>query len=879
MPRFLSLLRSLGPTATPCVATLVAVTFLATAHASWAQPGPPPPANTAGSCPAGMTRVDIANVAALMDASRGDGDYAGDPPNTCYFIANGTYYYGLTLPMYVLKGGTAPGARYFVGATRQGVVIRGRAAVESGVANVVVTNMTFDMTGYDQGGSYSTLTIMGASNVTVKDVTFTGDCVAGKDGGHIETDGVNGLLVDSVLVEKFGRCGTSSGHQDHGIYLSYGSNITIKNSIIRGNSSRGIQIYTGEPGLGLSNIAISRNWIYENGHADYEDGIAIGGANAIRNVLVERNLIYHNRYSGIRLVGTVMSGVSVSYNTFDSNGAGSTSSNRSEVNLDDVGSGAGTSLGHNIFNAGYRLINNCYDSAGRGFSIADNVLNGSGAPSGAGNCVGAVIQANPQFVDAANGDYHTQNPVVAAYGAYGGSSPPVSYTLAVAKAGTGSGTVTSSPAGISCGSDCSEAYNSGTVVTLTQTAASGSSFAGWSGACTGTGACQVTMSAAKSATASFNLNPVTYTLTVAKAGTGSGAITSSPSGISCGADCSESYNSGTVVTLSQAAASGSSFAGWSGACTGTGTCQVTMDTAKTVTASFSVSSGPYTLSITKDGDGTGSVNSNPPGIACGNYCSTTFAPGTVVTLYISTPAGSLFTAWSGDCSGTALSCQITMNSSKSVTAAFMSTTSPLTVVRTGQGSGTVTSAPGGIACGATCTHAFTRGTTVTLTADADAGSVFRGWSGPCSGTGACQVRVDAATNVTAIFSVTSPGDFYTVVPCRLLDTRRPVGAYGGPALKAKTTRVFSVFGVCGIPESARAIAVNVTVTGSTKAGNLRLFPADVPLPKVTSLNYAAGQTRANYVVAKVSPSGGLAIACMQQSGTAHVIVDVSGYFE
>jgi hypothetical protein len=126
--------------------------------------------------------------------------------------------------------------------------------------------------------------------------------------------------------------------------------------------------------------------------------------------------------------------------------------------------------------------------------------------------VGTVIQANPQFVDAANGDYHTQNPVVAGYGAYAGSAPPGTYTLTVAKAGTGSGTVASSPAGISCGADCSEAYNSGAVVTLSPTAGSGSTFGGWSGACTGTGACQVTMKAAKSVTATFvpELGPLDF---------------------------------------------------------------------------------------------------------------------------------------------------------------------------------------------------------------------------------------------------------------------------------------------------------------------------------------------------------------------------------
>ncbi|HXK10020.1 MAG TPA: VCBS repeat-containing protein, partial [Vicinamibacteria bacterium] len=104
---------------------------------------------------------------------------------------------------------------------------------------------------------------------------------------------------------------------------------------------------------------------------------------------------------------------------------------------------------------------------------------------------------------------------------------------------------------------------------------------------TGTSTCTVTMSAAQSVTATFNLNPVTYTLTVTKAGTGTGTVTSSPAGISCGATCSASYNSGTAVTLTASPAAGSTFAGWSGACTGTSTCTVTMSSAQSVTATFS----------------------------------------------------------------------------------------------------------------------------------------------------------------------------------------------------------------------------------------------------------------------------------------------------
>jgi hypothetical protein len=78
------------------------------------------------------------------------------------------------------------------------------------------------------------------------------------------------------------------------------------------------------------------------------------------------------------------------------------------------------------------------------------------------------------------------------------------YTLAVSRSGAGSGTVASSPAGISCGGDCSQSYSGGTVVTLTTTPDGGSAFAGWSGACSGSGSCQVAMSAARSATAWFS---------------------------------------------------------------------------------------------------------------------------------------------------------------------------------------------------------------------------------------------------------------------------------------------------------------------------------------------------------------------------------------
>jgi subtilisin family serine protease len=158
------------------------------------------------------------------------------------------------------------------------------------------------------------------------------------------------------------------------------------------------------------------------------------------------------------------------------------------------------------------------------------------------------------------------------------------FTLSVTKAGTGTGTVTSSPAGISCGSTCSASYASGQVVTLQASASAGSIFTGWSGACTGTGTCTVTMNANKTVTATF---APTFTLTVTKAGTGTGTVTSSPAGISCGSTCSASYASGQQVTLTASAAPRSRFTGWSGACSGTAQCTVTMSASQSVGATFS----------------------------------------------------------------------------------------------------------------------------------------------------------------------------------------------------------------------------------------------------------------------------------------------------
>ena len=176
------------------------------------------------------------------------------------------------------------------------------------------------------------------------------------------------------------------------------------------------------------------------------------------------------------------------------------------------------------------------------------------------------------------------------------NGPPVPVNLTVTKSGAGAGTVTSAPAGINCGATCVAPFSTGTMVTLTATPTGSDTFAGWSGGgCSGTGTCVVTMAAATTVNAQFDLGP--QTLTVTLAGTGTGTVTSAPAGITCPGTCSFAFTG--TVTLTAAANAGSAFTGWSGAgCSGTGTCVVTMSAAQAVTATFdlppvaTITSGP-----------------------------------------------------------------------------------------------------------------------------------------------------------------------------------------------------------------------------------------------------------------------------------------------
>ncbi|KJU84554.1 cell wall/surface repeat-containing protein [Candidatus Magnetobacterium bavaricum] len=338
-------------------------------------------------------------------------------------------------------------------------------------------------------------------------------------------------------------------------------------------------------------------------------------------------------------------------------------------------------------------------------------------------------------------------------------------TLTVTKAGTGTGTVTDDQGKLSWSASTGTAtYPLGTSVTLTATPDSNSYFVGWSGdgSCSGTNStCMVTMSTAKAVTATFN--PL-YTLTITKAGASTGSVGVDTGTLSwTGSTATAIYKSGTSVTLTATVDNGY-MPNWSGNCSGTGlTCTVAMSAAKNVTVTFVPG---YILTLTKSSGGSIGVDSGT--LAGSGYTFTAGYPigsSVTITATAETLNNYLLTNLGGDCFWTAKgaskgSCTVTMSQNRLVTAAFSYAVSGFTlaVTKYGTGSGTVTPSTGSLKWWGdnfgTATYSTDMGiTSVTLTATANAGSVFIGWSGACSGTSSiCKVTMSAAKNVTATFS-------------------------------------------------------------------------------------------------------------------------------
>jgi hypothetical protein len=129
-----------------------------------------------------------------------------------------------------------------------------------------------------------------------------------------------------------------------------------------------------------------------------------------------------------------------------------------------------------------------------------------------------------------------------------------------------------------------------------------------------------------------------------------------------------------------------------------------------------------------------------------------------------------------------------------------------------------------------------------------------------------------------------PLQFYSVTPCRIADTRNPPNAQGtgGPAMPALSTRNFPVTGLCGVPSTAKAAALNVTVVSPTSTGHLTLWPYNTPQPFVSTLNYVGGDLAiANGAIVPLTTSPNFNVSAFAgiSTGSLHLILDVTGYFQ
>ena len=297
-----------------------------------------------------------------------------------------------------------------------------------------------------------------------------------------------GVVIERNRIHDCGEL--PSSNKDHGIYLSEAREVVVRDNWIYDNTDRGVQQY-----FEVEGARITGNVIFGNG-----DGLNFSGG------------------SDQLVAGNIIASSNLGWNVY----AGSTGDPDEGVLRDNC---------VHADNPGY-TANGGVDSSPDVFSEADNLV------------------AQPSFVDPAAGDFRLQagDACLAKYTGTMSLPPPPpplpQRTLTVELQGTGAGTVTGP--GIACPGDCAETYTEGQQVSLTASPGAGSSFAGWGGACSGAGGCELTMDAdARRAPASTSCPSAPSRSELQ--GTGAGTVTGP--GISCPGDCAETYTEGQQVNL------------------------------------------------------------------------------------------------------------------------------------------------------------------------------------------------------------------------------------------------------------------------------------------------------------------------------------------
>jgi len=333
---------------------------------------------------------------------------------------------------------------------------------------------------------------------------------------------------------------------------------------------------------------------------------------------------------------------------------------------------------------------------------------------------------------------------------------------------TGQGSVLSNPIGIDCGETCRYDYQSGMEIVLTATPDDAWGFEGWRGHCDASGkvvldgqfnfkqcrAVFVEASKAEALDSESGLESKALALEII----GNGTVTSHPSGIDCGEDCTEDYVNDTEVTLTPTPDNDDwRFEGWTGDCNSEG--YVFVDTEKHCEAIFvDANAEPFTLNVAITGNG--SVTSEPTGIDCGATCSKEYATGLEVALNAISDNGWKFEGWRGHCDEIG---KVVLNGEfnfKQCRAVFVEASKAEALDSESgleskalaleiTGNGTVTSQPSGINCGNDCTENYTNNTEVTLTSIPNTDWRFEGWTGDCNSEG--YVFVDTEKRCEAIF--------------------------------------------------------------------------------------------------------------------------------
>jgi len=411
------------------------------------------------------------------------------------------------------------------------------------------------------------------------------------------------------------------------------------------------------------------------------------------------------------------------------------------------------------------------------------------------------------------------------------------YALTVTTSGNGS--VTSTDGLINCPGTCSHSYPDNAQVTLNATPAAGWAFMGWGGACSGTGSCQLTITQNTTVSATFYQLPVTLTASVV----GSGTVTSTDGFINCPGTCQHTYNPNTPVTLNATPASGWAFSGWTGACIGIGSCNLTMTQNYSVTGVF-IQPGPgqgfqlqatmpCRLVDTRQGSpiqGGSSENFVVPQLGGCNIPSNAIAYSLNVTVVPHRPLGYL-TIWP---TGEAQPLASLMNSQDA-------------------------------------------------RAKANAAIV------PAGTNGAVSVYVtdtsDVILDIDGYFA--APGaqtlQFYPLTPCRVVDTRtgsnQPQGL-GPPSLHDMETRELPILTTTcpGLPANPAAYSFNVTAVpypAGQPENYVTLWPSDQPQPGVSTLNNYTATVVANAAIVPAASDGSIKVFAYNSTD---LLIDINGYF-